>query len=331
MSRKNKDPFLKKFQRALGRHTLIFIRWIISRLPYPIYRMMTRVFIFIAQPLLIKKRKLALKSLRIAFGKEKTEKEIQAIAQACFENFGRGMIDLVYYIDRLHLITTKVHLEGRQYLDDALKKGKGAVIVSAHFGNFILMYFTMVQLGYKTNVIMKRTRDEAFEKYISEFRDANGIKTIYDLPARKCVTACIKALRNNEILFIINDQNYGGDGRVFVDFFGKKAATAAGPVIFSKRTGAPVVPMFIMREEKENFRIVLEPPLELETGENDEQELIRNVQKISDVIERYVRLYPYEWGGWMHKRWKSRTRDEQHEIDRLKDLGIQSHGLYLQE
>jgi len=245
-----KDTWFQKFGRALGRHVLIGSRWMIRRMPYPVYKIFAYIFFRIGHCAMINKRKIAQQNLTIALGNEKSEQEIRKIANDCFNNFGWGMIDLIYFVDRPHLVTQNVKIVGKEHLDNVLKAGHGAIFIGAHFGNFILMYFRMVLEGYSTNVIMKRTRDEDFEKYISELRNERGLKTIYDLPPRQCVQKSLKALRNNEILFILLDQNYGSAGRVFVDFFGEKAATATGPVVFSNRTKAPVLPIFMRRDNK---------------------------------------------------------------------------------
>lgn len=311
--------YFSRLQRAGGRFLLKSTRWVVNRLSYPVFRALAGVLFFIGQLVMAKKRNLAMENLKMAFGNEKTDDELQKIAGKCFNSFGKGMIDLIYFLDRPKRIVEKVSIEGREHLEQVLKEGKGAIMVSAHFGDFILMYLRMVLEGYPTNVIMRRTRDPEFEKYISDYRNQMGIKTIYDLPPRKCVQQCIKALRNNEILIILLDQNYGGAGRVFVDFFGRQAATAAGPVVFSTRTDAPVLPMFIMSDGPSRYKIVIRPPVALEQRDNDEEMFTVNTAKLTKIIEGVIRQHPHEWGGWMHRRWKARTRAEQTVIDRMNE------------
>ena len=120
----------------------------------------------------------------------------------------------------------------------------------------------------------------------------------------------IKVLRNNELLFIPLDQNAGSAGSVFVDFFGQKAATAVGPVIFARRTGAPILPMFIVRRDNDMHKIIVDAPIRMEEKENDEITIQHNISRITKVIEKYVRQYPHEW-GWMHRRWKTRPQNQE--------------------
>ena len=243
--------------------------------------------------------------MRKAFGAEKTDEEIGRIADGCLDGFGAGMIELIYLIDRPEKIPGIVSIEGKEYLDQVLKQGRGAVLLSAHFGSFILMFLRMALAGYKTNVIMRRMKDKQFESYISAFRNENGIRTIYALPRQECVEKSLKALRENQILFILLDQNYGEEGVVFVDFFGQRAATATGPVIFSARSGAPILPVFIVPDGKGRHRIVIEPPVVFRKEESSDSRLVQNVAQLTKIIERFIRRYPEAWGGWMHRRWKS--------------------------
>ena len=310
---------LKQFNRACARNVFYVLRWVIARLPYPIYKAVASFFVYVGYPLLNKKKRIALRNLHLAYGEEKSEEEIRSIYKHCYHNFAYGMIDLIYFLDRPQEIGDKVEIVGKENLDTALKNGKGAILLSAHYGNFILMYLKTVLAGYSTNVIMRRVHDPKWEEYISNFRRERGIKTIYDLPARQCVQGCLKALRSNEILFILLDQNYGGDGRIFVDFFGEKAATATGPVVFATRTGAPILPVFIIGEGKQSHKLVIEPPIMLDHYDDDQEMIEKNIAKLTKLIEDRIRERPYEWGGWMHKRWKSRTIEEQRIIDMLKE------------
>ena len=297
----------KKFLRAAGRNALFITRRIIRFLPYPVFRFFIFFFIAIGRPVIKKKKRLALENLHAAFDGEKTEQEINKIADTCFDRLGAGMIELIYFLDRPKEILEKVTIEGKETLDAALKKGQGVIFLSAHFGNFILMYLRIALAGYKTNCIMRRVRDEQFEKYISNFRNENGIQTIYSLPHRQCVGNSLKRLRDNQILFILLDQNYGEDGRVFVDFFGQPAATATGPVVFSNRSGAPILPVFIVGNGVNRYKIMIDPPVKLAAIQGGQSEMVDNVAQLTKIIEKYIRRYPHEWGGWLHRRWKSKV------------------------
>lgn len=251
-----------------------------------------------------KQRRIALESLTIAFGKEKTGQQIEQIARDCFTLMAKSAVELMYLMDKPDLLKKRVVIEGKSNLEAVLAKGNGAILVSAHFGNFPLLLARFSQEGYKASGIMRPMRDERVEKIFLEKRKKFNVKTIYSQPRKECVDQTIRALRNNEVVFIPIDQNFGTAG-VFVDFFGQKAATATGPVVFAERTKAGIVPCFIVRQKDDTHKIICEPAIELEEGSNSQETITINIQKLTSIIEAYIRRYPAEW-GWIHRRWKSR-------------------------
>jgi KDO2-lipid IV(A) lauroyltransferase len=251
-----------------------------------------------------KQKRVALESLTIAFAQDKSAQEIKEIAKDCFIFLAKAGVELMYLMDRPSLLKKQVELVGKDYLDKALSRGKGIILVSAHFGNFPLMLAKLSLEGYKTAGIMRYMRDVRAEKIFLAKRTKLGIKTIYSQPRKVCVEDSIRALRNNEVLFIPIDQNFGTGG-VFVDFFGRKAATATGPVVLAQRTKAAILVCFIVRQPDDTHKIIIEPPLELEEGRDQKDSVIINIQRLTNIIEAYIRRYPAEW-GWIHRRWKSR-------------------------
>ncbi len=299
---------IKIFKRAAARYGLRAASGLITRLSYRAMRVMADAFIAIGFCFVIRQKKIAQESLQIAFGKEKSPKEIEAIARECFRNLGEGMIELIYFMAHPKFITEKVSFEGKEHLDAALKEGKGVIAISAHFGNFPLMLLRLAQAGYPTNAIIRPTRDKKIEEYFFDQRSKLGLNTIYSHPRKQCVDTSLKVLRNNELLFIPLDQHFGSAGGVFVDFFGRQAATATGPVVFAMRTKSPLLPMFIVRQKDNSHKIIIDPPLILEEKESDKETIFVNTSRITKVIERYIRVYPQEW-GWMHRRWKSQSSE----------------------
>jgi KDO2-lipid IV(A) lauroyltransferase len=123
------------------------------------------------------------------------------------------------------------------------------------------------------------------------------------------VANSLKELRDNGLLFIPIDQNFGSGGGVYVDFFGQKAATATGPAVFAMRTGAVIVPMFIVRQNNDTHKIIVEPPVTLQEGHDEKESVTATMARITELIEKYIRQYPHEW-AWMHRRWKSRPAEQ---------------------
>ena len=304
---------IKIFNRAVARYGMYGSSWLINRMPYGTVRWITHFFIAVGFVFTVRQKRIARESLQIAFGTEKSKEEIELIVRDCFRNLGQGMIELIYFMAHPSMINEKVIIDGKEHLDAVLSQGKGVVAVSAHFGSFPLMLLRLAREGYKTNAIIRPARDQKIEKYFFQKRNSLGLNTIYAVPRKPCVEQSIRVLRNNEILFIPLDQNFGSGGKVFVEFFGHKAATATGPVVFARRTGAPILPMFIIRDHDDISRILIEPPMQFDIRADDDEAVFVNVSRITGIIERYIRRYPHEW-GWMHRRWKSRPEEEEREV-----------------
>ncbi len=251
-----------------------------------------------------RQRKTAWESLGLAFGTDKTSGELEQIARGCFTLMAKSALELIFLIDKPKLLEKRVGLVGEDNLKSALSRGKGVILVSAHFGNFPLLLSRLSLAGYRVSGIMRPMRDERVEKVFVKKRERYKVKTIYSQPRKACVDATIRALRDNEIVFIPIDQNFGTGG-VFVNFFGQKAATATGPVVLAQRTRAALVPCFIVRQPDDTHQVFFEPEIDLETKESPEETIVANIQKLTDIIEAYIRKYPAQW-GWMHRRWKTK-------------------------
>jgi len=303
---------IKKIKRALVRGIFYFFYWFFSILPLSIIFMISDFLLFIAFHIVINMRKIARETLTIAFAKEKSEKEIDQILRDCFFNLGRGYIEMFCYLQRPPLILQKLSLApgSRENLDNAIKENKGVVAVSAHFGSFSLMLLHLLKLGYPIHTIIRPARDEIIERSFQKHREKIGFKTILSLPRYSCVRQSLTVLRKKELVAILMDQNTDEKAGVFVDFFGQKAGTATGAVVFAMHTGSPILPMFTVRDGKGSHKIFIEPHFYLEIKPTQEETLQFNVQKITTIIEKYIRQYPAEW-GWMNKRWKSKKSDEQ--------------------
>lgn len=295
---------IKIFKRWLARVALKGCYFVINFLPLGSLYAFANIIAWLGFRIAGKQRRIAMEGLSIAFGQEKTEAERIKIANQCFVYMARSGIELIYMMDRPSLVKKRVLIEGSENLRKAFSKGNGVIAVSGHFGNFPLMLIRLSQEGIKTNAIIRYMRDQKIEEFFEKRRLKMGIHTIHSTPRNVCVNESITALRNNELLFIPLDQNFGTGG-IFVDFFGKKAATATGPTVFALRTKAAILPLFIIRQKDDTHRIVIDSEISLEENKDYDKIIYDTTAKITATIERYTRLYPAEW-GWIHRRWKTK-------------------------
>lgn len=296
----------KNILRFLAWAGLIFCSSLIKIIPQGWLYNFARIIGILAYTIARKQRSIALESLNIAFAKEKSDQDIRQIAKNCFIYMAKSGMEVIYLFNKQGILKKRIEIEGEEYLKSALSRGKGVILVSAHFGNFPLLLAKLALEGYEVSGIMRPMRDLRVEKFFIKKREEFKIKTIYSSPRRSCVESTIRTLRKNELIFIPLDQNFGTGG-IFIDFFGKKAATATGPVVLARRTGAALLPCFIIRKENDTHKIIFEPALDMQEGKTSQETVTINIQKLVKIIEFYIRRYPAEW-GWIHRRWKSEPK-----------------------
>lgn len=255
----------------------------------------------IAYLILNKERKKAIDNLSTAFSKEMTILEIKRLCRESFQNLGINLIELLRFpkLNREN-IDEFVTIIGRDRLDTALKNGKGAIMLTAHLGNWEMMAAYAALKGYPVNVVARNIYYEGYNEMLVRLRESKGVKVIY----RDDVKLMFQSLKNNELLGILADQDTVKVDGLFVKFFDELAYTPTGPAALAMRTGALLIPCFIIRENGRHKIFVEEPLPVITTGDKD-KDLLINTEMYSKAIERWVRKYPSQW-VWMHQRWKTR-------------------------
>lgn len=246
---------------------------------------------------------LCARNFQIVYGPLKSAGEYRRMARQYLKNIGHSMVDLLYYVERPKALGRITRVEHEERLQEALRQGKGVIGVTAHLGNFPLMFVSLVQRGYKVNVIIRPMRDAAFSSFIHHQCRKWGINMIHTVPKQAFFKECLGVLKRNELLFILLDEIVPKDNGVPVQFFNRTVTRAIGPMLFHQRTGSPIVPIFIVRDEEQNFRITVEDELQVATGGNADENTHTNIARLTAVIERHVAKYPLQWGGWLNKRW----------------------------
>lgn len=254
------------------------------------------------------RRQIVFNNLNRAFRKEKDSHEIKAIAREAYRNIAKSGCELLRAfkfsqeeIDKMFTI------QGREYLDTALARGKGVIGLSGHLGNFPLMGVKLIQEGYPCASFIYGASEARAVKLFFDIGSRLGFNLIPTSPSHASTRQALKWLRENKILCIQADRD--APQGVFVDFFGYPAATAIGPVVLAKRTGATVLPMFVIREVNNKHRIIFGPPVELEETGDKEKDILVNSAKFTKIIESYVRKYPEQW-LWTYKRWKTKPETQ---------------------
>jgi len=257
----------------------------------------------IAFYILRRPRRIALNNLHLALGREKSDEEIKGICRDSFRNIGKDMMETSRSLDYMDGSTkTLVRFEGKEYLDEALKQRKGVIALSGHLGNFPLMCVQLVFEGYPLSIVVRESKNPKIVRFMTSLRDSIGMESIPAKPRMTCVSRCLNALKGHRILFAQIDL-HAREREVWVDFFSYLVPTYKGPVIFSLRTGAPIVPMFITWNSNNLHHILIHPPFELDLTGNMEKDITTNIAKLTKIIEVTIREYPEQW-WWALRRFK---------------------------
>lgn len=246
-------------------------------------------------------RKVALKNLTIAFGSSSSPGERKKIARGSFMHFGQVLIDLIKFMtlspQRKESLLT---VSGREHLTAALGKGKGALVVTAHYGNWEMGIPGLAQNG-KVDVIARALDNEFIERELQDLRACLGARVIYK---NQAVRQTFRALEDNRIVAILIDQNVLRDQAIFVDFFEKSAATTPALATFHLRTGAPIIPAFCYPTASNTYNLQLHKPVQVSRTGDREADVISITQACTQIIEDQIRQNPLYW-LWFHDRWRT--------------------------
>jgi KDO2-lipid IV(A) lauroyltransferase len=200
-----------------------------------------------------------------------------------------------------------IRTEGLEHYLSAEARGKGVLIVTGHMGAWELSSFYHSLMGHPMGMVIRRLDNRPLDEFVNGIRCLHGNRVLHkDDFARGLLTA----MRKGETVGILMDTNMTPPQGVFVEFFGYEACTASGLARVALKTGAAVLPGFMLWEEAER-RYVLHfgPQLAFERTSDGEADIVAATQQCTRVIESWIRRYPDQW-LWIHRRWKTRPADE---------------------
>ena len=255
-------------------------------------------------------RRRVVGNLNLAFGDEKTKDEKLAIHRAFNAHLVKCYFEMLCSTDRARQSTLLgfVQIVGQDHLDRCLQKGKGVIGIGGHLGNFTIMGLKMNEAGYRFHTVVRSSVDPLRNRMYERFRMQQIQPFIYTHRSKPATTEIIRALRSNEIVFLIADENERSGG-VFVNFFNRTASTTPGPAILHLRTGADIVPIVFFRNQDNTHKIIIDPPLALSSKGTRKENIEEITKAVTQKIEEHVRKYPSQW-MWTHRRWRTRPPDE---------------------
>lgn len=253
-------------------------------------------------------RRVGLRNLALAFP-EMPAREREAILRAEYKNLGYLLAEFCKMPGYTPESASRfIRYEGLENYLAARDRGKGVLVLTGHLGAWELSSFHHSLMGMPMGMVIRRLDNPLVDAYVNRIRCLHGNRVIHkDDFAR----GLIASMRAGETVGILMDTNMTPPQGVFVPFFGVEACTASGMARIASKTGAAVVPGFLLWEQSEQ-KYVLHFGTELEVAHTGdaEQDAVVNTASFTAAIEGYIRKYPEQW-LWMHRRWKTRPAGEE--------------------
>ncbi len=282
---------------------MAFISW----LPYRWAGALGRGFGVLVYHLARRERVKTIRNIQTAFPKGMSPEKIEKLALSVWTRLGWNLFEIIQWLrwPRSKIASQVVRDHGRKNIEKALARGKGVLIVTAHLGNWELLG-GYLSSRHPVSGVAQNIYDPRFDKIVTRFREKNLGATM--IKRGMALRGILGALKQNHLVVALVDQDTGQDG-VFVPFFGKPAWTQSGVARIAYKTGAALVPAFVVRGADEQFELHMEREIVPPKTDDPEKDILETVRRYTEVIESYVKVYPDQW-MWMHERWKTRPPGE---------------------
>ena len=257
--------------------------------------------------LMVRLRRVGERNLQLALP-HLSAAEHERILRGVFRNLGWELVEFC----RMTSYTAENTREwiGTEGLDNYLAaeaRGKGVLVVTGHMGVWELSSFYHSLMGHPMGMVIRRLDNRRLDDFVNGIRCLHGNRI---LPKDDFARGLLRAMRAGQTVGILMDTNMTPPQGAFVEFFGRPACTATGLARVALKTGAAVLPGFMLWESDQK-KYVLHFGSELvfaRTGDA-ETDILAATQLCTQAIESWIRRYPDQW-LWIHRRWKTRPAGE---------------------
>lgn len=305
-SNTNDASLAKRFRCGLESALARLAATFVPMLPYQVMRQMAYGLGWCAYFLDGRSRRISLANLDLAFGDSKSPRDKARIARHSMQNFAATLLTL-FWSSRLTnpqlAALVEVDTDGLRHLRQRLAAGRGAVVVTPHYGNWELLLLHGAASGLPLRVITEARRNQAVEALITCLRSRSGARII---PQRGAALKLLKALRRGECVILITDHNPPEEGGgEWLEFFGVPAFSNNIAAALALRTGAPLFACHSLPLPDGRVRLIYGPEIPYTITGDDHADIRRISQQCLDHFEKIIRENPDHW-LWFYKRWKHR-------------------------
>ena len=300
---KKKASFKRNLEYALFAGLISLLKFSPPRL----LRLEKKVLVFLLKKGSRRHSRLISHNLAIAFPAS-TASALAELKKNIYRHFGCIFIEIARTFARRNpqAILARTRVNRMDILKRVLEKKRGVIVFSAHFGNWEWIPLILsTHLGKEIHSIARPMDNVLIEKKVKEFREAMGSRIIYKQGSLRTI---LKKLSQNEIIYLLIDQNTVPREGIFVDFFAKKATAITTVSQLYLKKNIPVVPVFLHYEGAEIVLDVL-PEIDYPAADQNPAALTELTQQLTWLIEAQIKKFPEQW-FWFHNRWKTNPQGE---------------------
>lgn len=222
----------------------------------------------------------------------KNDEETRRISREVFRNFGKYLVEFFRFskMDESY-VSNNVTIEGVENLRAALDNKRGAIAFSAHLGNWEWGGALVAKLGFNISAITLPHKDKKVNDLFNSQRNIGGMGQI---PLGGAIRGSLKHLAKNHVLAILSDRDFSNNS-VEVNFFGSPAYMPIGTGVLALKSNCALLPIFVPRCKGNTHKLIIGKPIDYELSGNKQADIKDIVQKVTTVIETYVRKYPDQW------------------------------------
>jgi KDO2-lipid IV(A) lauroyltransferase len=248
---------------------------------------------------------IAVDNLRHAFPQWE-EARLRRTARGVYVHFGQVVLDILWLQGRdARTLLSLVDVEGGEAVRAALAEGRGAVMAAGHLGNWELGGIVMGWLFGPAAVVARPLDNPSLDDRLVAFRQMSGNIVLHK---RNVLAQALRLMRSGKAVAFLVDQNTLPEEGIFVDFFGRPAATTPAASALAVKLGCPVIHGWAQLRPNGRYLLRL-GTTRPRAGAERAAEVRRLTQEITTIIEEYVRSAPEQW-LWLHRRWKTRPPEE---------------------
>ena len=253
-------------------------------------------------------RSAVIANMRQVMGPEASERQVRRMAREVFRNAARYYADLLYIprMDVKRFYEEQLSIEGMEYLREAERSGRGAIMVTGHFGSPELVVQVLASQGFRVYSLTEPLQPPALSDFTIWLRSRHGHE--YRAISFGAIKEVIRRLKSGRIVALMLDRDVGGTG-VPMEFCGAMTRIPLGAVELALRTGADLIPAWAWRVDGFRFRSVVGPPLELVRTGNFDEDARTNARRLLKLFEFKLRSDPGQWAV-LESIWDAKKQDE---------------------